>query len=209
MTFAHFFYYLDAGLISLFRLVDLPIAGYYIGIALICLACVILGQFTLSIAFRFNEGAIRNDNRQMVRMHNLSVRALAQKDKGSYTACNKQANDAFGKVFFSQIALGISSLWPVPFALSWMQFRFFDVGFPLPVSLPLVGDSVGYMSSFIPMYILVYIGFLHVKGFLPYFREEKKKLDAYAESDKESFLSFADLAMEHSVSAGRTDSPKA
>ena len=187
-------YHIDSVLISFFRLTDIPILGYYAGSALLCLVCVIVGQLTLSLAFRFNRQFIDRDNRRMVKMHNLSVKALVTKNKNAYKNCNKEANDAFGKVFFSQIALCISSLWPVPFALGWMQIRFLDVAFPLPVTLPVLGNTVGFMFTFIPMYILVYILFGKVKAYLPYFRNEKRMLDAYAAEESEALISLSDLS---------------
>lgn len=194
MTTITLLHEIDAVMISFFRLTDIPILGYYIGSALLCLICVVAGQLTLSFSFRLNRNFIDRDNRRMVRMHNLSVKALVNKDKNAYKNCNKEANDAFGKVFFSQIALSISSLWPVPFALGWMQIRFLDVAFPLPVPLPLVGDAVGFMFTFIPIYILVYIVFGKVKGYLPYFRNEKKMLEAYNADEEDRLISLSELA---------------
>jgi hypothetical protein len=126
----------------------------------------------------------------MVRMHNLSVFALLSKNKKAYTSCNKEANDAFGKVFFSQIALGISSLWPVPFALAWMQTRFLDVSFALPISMPVIGDSVGYPFTFILIYILTYIVFGKVKHKLPYFKNMSKMVES---DTKDQLISIADV----------------
>jgi len=104
------------------------------------------------------------------------------------------ANDAFGKVFFSQVALSISSLWPIPFAAGWLQTRFQDVSFPLPVSLPVVGDQVGFMFTFLPIYILVYILFGQIKGRLPFFRTVVKRLEQYEGEGEEKMLRFSELA---------------
>lgn len=194
MTANAFFNQIDAVLITLFRLVDTPILGYYLGSVLLCLLCVVAGQMTLALAFRSNRSFIDRDNSRMVKMHNLSIKALMNKNKPAYKSLNKEANDAFGKVFFSQVALSISSLWPVPFALGWMQTRFLDVSFPLPVPLPVVGDAVGFMFTFIPIYILVYILFGHVKAYLPYFRNEKEMLASYDKTENgEKLLSITDL----------------
>ena len=151
-----FFLTVDSFLIWFFRTSDVPILGYYIGTAVVCLICVVLGRLTLILGSRINEQFLSRDHKEMVRMHNLSLYALLSKDKGSYRSCNKEANDAFGKVFFSQVGLGASSLWPVPFALAWMQFRFGMVEFPLPVALPGLGESVGFMFTFFPIFVMTY-----------------------------------------------------
>ncbi|MDO9565998.1 MAG: hypothetical protein Q7J15_04590 [Candidatus Desulfaltia sp.] len=182
---------IDTFLIFFFRITTNPVIGYFIGILVLSVICVIIGEFTISLAFRFNKKYIDHDNRKMVRMQNLSVQALMAKDKMSYKACNKEANEAFGKVFFKQIALAASSLWPIPFALGWMQTRFLDVEFLLPCRLPALGESAGYSFTFIPMYILARILFGKIKHKLPYFKKMQKMLDKYKDSEK--IMSFSDL----------------
>ena len=154
-----FFSWMDACLIWFFRLIDIPIIGYYVGTAIVCLFCVVAGKFTLILGSRINEKYLVHDHKNMVHMHNLSLYALVNKDKMAYKSCNKEANDAFGKVFFSQIALGASSLWPVPFSLVWMQYRFGEVNFNLPFSLPGIGDSVGFMFTFFPIFVLTFMAY--------------------------------------------------
>jgi hypothetical protein len=185
--------WLDGAAMFFFRLPEIPIVGYYLGCAFLSLACVVVGQITIAIAFFWNKKFIDADNREMVRMHNLSVRALLAKDKQAYKSCNKAANDAFGKVFFSQIALSVSSLWPIAFAAGWMQTRFQDVTFTLPVALPVVGDQVGFMFTFLPIYILVYILFGWIKGRLPFFRTIVKRLEQYDTEGAETMLSISEL----------------
>ena len=184
---------IDGFLISFYRVTDIPILGYYFGTIVLSLISVVLGQMTYCWAYRHNHRFFNSDNREMVHMHNLSIRALGAKDKKAYTSCNKQANDAFGKYFFAQVAIGIASLWPVPFALAWMQSRFADVEFPLPFTIPVIGSAVGFMFSFFPIYVLVYMLFGKIKNKIPYFsafetwRKEK-------DTAGEEMLSFADLA---------------
>ena len=186
--------WLDTVFIFFFRLPEIPIAGYYLGCAVLSLACVVVGQITIAVAFFWNQKFIDRDNHEMVRMHNLSVKALLAKDKGAYKSCNKVANDAFGKVFFSQVALSISSLWPIAFAAGWLQTRFQDVSFPLPFSLPVIGGQVGFMFTFLPIYILVYILFGQIKGRLPFFRTVVKRLEQYDGEVDEKMIRFSELA---------------
>ena len=189
--------WLDTAFIFFFRIPETPILGYYLGSAVLCLVCVIAGQITIAIAFFWNQKFIDRDNHEMVHMHNLSVKALLSKDKHAYKSCNKVANEAFGKVFFSQIALSVSSLWPIPFAMGWMQTRFQNIAFPLPFHLPVVGDQVGFMFTFLPIHILVYILFGAIKGRLPFFKTFVKRLEMY-DADGEKMISFADLAQQNS-----------
>jgi hypothetical protein len=186
--------WVDAFLIFFFRIGDVPILGYYLGCAVVGLICVILGQVTIAAAFRWNRRFIDGDNHQMIHMHNLSMKALMAKDKAAYKSCNKEANEAFGKVFFSQIALAVSGLWPLPFAVGWMQNRFLNVEFPLPVTLPWIGDHVGFMFTFLPIYILVYICFGKIKRKLPFFRTMAKILDEYDQNEgAEQMIRVSDL----------------
>ena len=192
MFFNTIYLYIDQFFIFFFRFTDNPLIGYYTGIAVLSLISVILGEFTISIAFRFNKKFIDHDNSEMIKMQNLSIHALVAKDKTHYKACNHEANEAFGKVFFTQIALASSSLWPVPFAMAWMQTRFGDVAFMLPGKILFIGDSVGYAFTFIPMYILIRILFSKIEHKLPYFKKMQRILAAY-NGKSEKMLSFADL----------------
>jgi hypothetical protein len=184
---------IDGFLISFYRLNDIPIIGYYIGTGVLCLICVIVGQMTYCWAYRRNHRFFSSDSREMVHMHNLSIRALGAKNKSAFKSCNKQANDAFGKYFFAQVAIGISSLWPVPFALGWMQNRFGEVDFAIPISLPGFGSSVGFMFTFFPIYVLTYILFGKIKHRIPYFSSFEQWRQA-SDSEAEEMMSFSELA---------------
>ncbi len=187
-----FFLTVDSFLIWFFRTSDVPILGYYIGTAVVCLICVVLGRLTLILGSRINEQFLSRDHKEMVRMHNLSLYALLSKDKGSYRSCNKEANDAFGKVFFSQVGLGASSLWPVPFALAWMQFRFGMVDFPLPVALPGLGESVGFMFTFFPIFVLTYLQYARLCRWWDD-RRASSSGSHHADADDEKILNLKDL----------------
>ena len=192
--FQTLYVYIDAFLVFFYRIPENPVLGYFVGTSVLCVLCVLFGEFTISLAFRCNKKHIDRDNSKMVRMQDLSVRALMAKDKKSFKACNKEANEAFGKVFFSQIALAASSLWPVPFAMGWMQTRFLEVEFLLPFSIPGVGSSVGYAFTFLPMYILARIFFGKIRRKLPYFTKMENVLDSYkTDPKKKKMLSYTDL----------------
>ena len=183
---------LDAFLMFFFRQADNPMMGYLAGIAVLSLGCVILGELSMGVAYRWNHAFIKRANRRLVHLQNGSLRALQARDKDGYRALNREANDAFGKVFFSQVALAAASLWPLPFAMQWLGARFGDVAFALPLALPKVGDAVGYAFTFIPMYILVRIVFGRLKGGLPFFRGIRS-LQAGEAEDGERMLSFTDV----------------
>jgi hypothetical protein len=191
---ASLYQWIDAFLIFFFRIGSIPILGYYMGCAVLGLICVVLGQLTIALAFGLNQHFIDRDNHEMVRMHNSSVKALLAKDKNAYKSCNKAANDAFGKVFFSQIALSVSGLWPVPFAVGWMQTRFLDVQFQLPFTLPWIGDHVGFMFTFLPIYVLVFILFGKIKRKLPLFKSIAGRLDKYDHKKGERMIQLSELS---------------
>ncbi|MDM8548578.1 hypothetical protein QUF72_00815 [Desulfobacterales bacterium HSG2] len=182
---------IDSFLIYFYRIPEIPIVGYFLGTSVLALICVVVGQITVYAAFMLNKKRIGSDNKEMIRMHNLSMHALAAKDKAAYKACNKEANEAFGKYFFGQIAIGISSLWPVPFALGWMQTRFAEVEFLLPLHVPLIGESVGYTFTFIPLYILIHILFGKIKHKLPWFRNMEKAMRP--DENAEKMISISEL----------------
>jgi hypothetical protein len=157
--FRDFFVALDPYVIWAFRLVDGPWAGFLLGSLLLNLACVVLGDITSILARRLNRKVYGAYHDEMVRHHNLSVKALQNANKDAYKAVNKQANDAFGKYFFSQAGAFTLSIWPLPFALAWMEMRFGGIPLDLPFAIPGVGQSVFYQFFFIPIYIAVRISY--------------------------------------------------
>ncbi len=149
-----------------FRFPGEPLTGYYLGTIVLCLACVVIGEYSISIAFKLNKDKISRDNRDINHFQDLSIRALKAGDKKAYKACNSIANDAFGKSFFSQVTLSAASLWPLFIALGWMQYRFSEVEISLPFSVFGVQYSFGYFLTFILCYVATHIGFGRIKKYL-------------------------------------------
>ncbi|HET98353.1 MAG TPA: hypothetical protein ENN98_06635 [Desulfurivibrio alkaliphilus] len=158
--------YLDALLIAPFRFFETPIVGFYFGTFVLCAWCILLGELTFRLAVLANCAYMNRIRAEAVKMHNLSIKAIALKDKESYRNCNKQANEAFGKYFFNTITQGAAYLWPVPFALAWMSLRFSQVEFELLFPLPIVGDTLGFAAVPVNIYILSRIGWGRLKPHL-------------------------------------------
>jgi hypothetical protein len=169
---------IDMILISPFRLTSDPLSGFMIGTFCLCMICVVLGELTISAGIRLNREHLQELKKEVSHKEKLSMQAYAEEDRISYKALNKAANDAWGKYFFTMAAYSGGILWPVPFALAWMQSRFQDVDFELvfPINR-LLGDNVGYPFIFIPMYILARILFKYLRPRLPYFRGVQAMLD--------------------------------
>jgi hypothetical protein len=171
MTFDNLFISIDPLLIAFYRIFDNPAAGFFFGTFVVSLLCAILGEITSAAVYRINRSYYQDLAQETVRMGDMSINALRFfKDKGKYRVFNKEANDAFGKYFFSQIALGASVLWPVPFALGWMQTRFVGVSFLVPI----INRSVSYMAIFILCYILIWKIKGMVYSHLQFHRRQKK-----------------------------------
>jgi hypothetical protein len=76
-----------------------------------------------------------------------------------------------------------------------MHSRFAGVEFRLPFDMPLFGQTVGYVFTFIPIYICVRIIFGKLKGRLPYFKQQKKITDSY-EARRTKMLPFPGFSSE-------------
>ncbi|MBW2135662.1 MAG: hypothetical protein JRG72_10645 [Deltaproteobacteria bacterium] len=183
-----FYLFLDPYLIWFYRITGSALTDFFIGTFVLALIVIIIGEFTISLTFLAVKRRIDQTTDEVIKFQNLSVDALAAGDKQVYSAANKLANDAFGKSFFMQIALSAAFLWPICFALAWMQYRFLEVEFPLPV----IGYSLNYIGVFIIIYAVTYLLFKRVKYKLPFFRRIKVILDSYP-SRFQDMKSFADL----------------
>ena len=124
--------YLDALLIAPYRISEVPIIGFYVGTFVLCMWCIVVGEITFRTAARANKNHLNKIRSQAVKMHNLSIKAIAVKDKESYRSCNSEANDAFSKYFFNMITQGapFSGRYPLPWP-GWVR------GFPrYPLNFP-------------------------------------------------------------------------
>ncbi|MFZ0611378.1 MAG: hypothetical protein WAM73_04000 [Desulfobacterales bacterium] len=177
-TFLEVMRLLDPFLIGFFRLTGYTLLDFFVGVFCLCMICVVLGELTISAAIRLNRRHLKALKHEVSQKEKLSMQAYADDDRVSYKALNQAANDAWGRYFFTMAAYSAGILWPVPFALAWMQTRFQSVEFDLVFPLNLVlGNTVGYPFIFIPVYILARIVFKYLRPKLPYFRGVQKMLD--------------------------------
>jgi len=166
---------LDPILITFYRLTGDPLTDYYLGTFLLASLTVLAGEFTISLVFRANRRHLEKLNSRYQDLNRLSTEALERGDMESYRACNKEGNDAFGQLFFNKFGLSAASLWPIFFALAWMQERFSEISLPLP----LIGLEINYFFFFLLCYILARIVFGKLKSKLPYFKGIHQTLRDY------------------------------
>lgn len=170
---------IDSVLICLYRITGSPLLDYYLGTFLLAFISVVVGELTISVVFRINKAHLDRLNAKVQKMNRLSLEALSLGDKENYKACNKEGNDAFGQLFFNKFGLAAASLWPIFFALAWMQYRFAEIGLPLPW----IGWEINYFFFFLLCYILARIFFARIKGKLPYFKGIHQTLLTYDKGD--------------------------
>ncbi len=169
----------DSILIHLYRVTGNPLADYYLGTFLLAFLSVLVGEFTISLVFKVNKSHLDKLNSKVEKMNRLSEEALRLGDQASYTAINKEGNDAFGRLFFNKFGLSAASLWPIFFALAFMQERFAEIALPLPF----FGWEINYVFFFLLNYIPARILFGRMKRRLPYFRGAHQALLAYEKKE--------------------------
>jgi hypothetical protein len=160
---------LDPYLIWCYRLPGNAYVGFLLGTFVLVLICLIVGDLTFSLATRLLGKHLDRTATEAGKYQDLSIDAAKAGDKAAFKAANKLANDAFGRSFFSLMALSMARLWPAPFALAWMQYRFFEVEFPLPGT----NWSLGYLGVFIIIYVAAYFLFKQVQRRLPFYRSHQ------------------------------------
>lgn len=184
--------YLDAFFISFYRFIPDPVIAFFLGTFILSFICVVVGEFSISLAFIVNRKYVDNLNIELTRWNNLSIEAIEAGDKESYKACNQQANDVYGKLFFMSLTYAAASLWPAAFGLAWMQSRFSEIFLPIPFELPGIGNTLGYPFVFIVLFIISKMLFSYIKPHIPYFRRIKAMLDS-GSNEKQRMRSFAEL----------------
>lgn len=140
---------------------------------LAALVSVVVGELTISLGYRANRSYIQRLNQEVKQYQSLSEEASALADPATYRAVNREGNDAFGRLFFHKIALSAASLWPIFFALQWLQDRYASRE-PL---IPGTSWEANYVLAFLICYIGSRILFGRLKSRLPYFSQVNKMLD--------------------------------
>lgn len=187
ISFSNIYQVLDPVFIWGFRLPAHAYVSFALGLVWLALLTSIVGELCMAGIYFLNRKHLSEQSQDMVRNFNLSLKALAHKDKTSYKACNDLANEAFGKSFFSGITLFASSIWPAFFAMGWLDYRFSKVSFTLPLF-----DEVSSIFFFVPTYIIVRIVFARLKYKLPLFSVISHKVKA--DKDKgEKMMTYMDL----------------
>lgn len=174
--------FLDPYLIWLFRLTGQAGLNFLLGTLVVAVLALLVGEFTSFLASFMVRRHFKQVAGEAKKYQELSMEALKVGDRPAYEAANKLANEAFSKSFFMQLALSATFFWPIFFFLGWMQYRFFELEFPIPST----GYSLGYIGVFILLYIPVYILFKKIKRKLSYFRGIKVILNSYTETPRES-----------------------
>lgn len=154
-----FFLWLDPYLIRLYRLTGQAYADFFLGTLVLAFLALIIGEASASLASLAVRKQVDRVADEARKYQNLSLEALQAGDKQAYTAANKLANDTFGQSFFMQIGMSGAFLWPIFLVLAWMQYRFAEVDF----KLPLVDFSLSYIGVFILLYAAAYFLFKRVK----------------------------------------------
>jgi hypothetical protein len=176
------------------------LVAFILGTLALVAITTVIGELTMAGVYWLNRRHFASLRRDMITHNNLSLQALAQKDKVSFTACNRLANEFFGRNLFSGFTLFASSLWPAVFALAWMGSRFGAI------VVPLWGLELRYPALFVPLYVLARIGFgLTKKRIWPFTR-----ITAWISRNEdcgEKLMTISDLLPKEPDETGKTEKP--
>lgn len=154
MAMQTFVHAVDRFLIWFYRLTGLPVVDFLLGTMALVILCLFLGKGTALFVLRFLQPRLEKYGAKAAKYQELAVAALKAGDQETYRSINRLANDAFGHTFFQQVALSAAYLWPVFFALAWMQLRFLDLEVPIP--------GTPWSFGFIGVFMLIYLATLMV-----------------------------------------------
>ena len=147
----------------MYHIVANPDAGFYVGTFLLALIIAVLGELAVVGLFLANREYFENINEMLLENHAKSVDAHKRGDREAFAMYNKQANEAFGKTLWTQLGLAVGSLWPVFFALAFLQMQFSGLGFSIFGS----AFELNYLLIFFVEYILARLVLNPVKYLLP------------------------------------------
>ncbi|MCB2188117.1 MAG: hypothetical protein KQJ78_16995 [Deltaproteobacteria bacterium] len=158
--------------------------AWWLGTACLAVFSVLTGELTLGVSCRLNARFAKDVADKMVGWHNVSVRALKAGDKESYRAANTEANEAFGRVFFLQVAMSAASLWPAFAAAAWLRWRFGE----LPIPVPFTPWAVPWPAGFVACYLAARVGWSKFKAKVPFFGRWTKVAKELSPSETMEFF---------------------
>jgi hypothetical protein len=150
---------LDLVLMAPYRLPSDPVWGWWLGTFVLAVWATLIGEITLYTVFRLNRRFVDETTQEMQDRQRQALNALKAGEKRIYKGLNDLANEAFGKAFFLQVAMGASSLWPAFLAAGWLEMRFNEV----PILLPFALAETTYLAGFTVIYLLVRVGWGQLK----------------------------------------------
>jgi hypothetical protein len=156
---------MNAFFLSFYRVTGMALADYLLGTLILALFAVLAGEITISLVYLVNRDHIQILNDELTRFNGLSKKADEAGLERAYTACNRSANDAYGRLYFNQFGLSAASLWPAFFALDFMQKNFSAVSLPVAFT----GMKANYVFMFIVCYVSAKMIFKRLKVRMPYF----------------------------------------
>jgi uncharacterized membrane protein (DUF106 family) len=147
--------YLDKFLINLYLFpTGNPITDFLLGTFLLSALCVVIGNVSIKLAFKINRRFISKRDEEFLEFSRKAESAAKRGEKKIWKRLNQSANNLFGKKMFFQFILGAASLWPIFFALAFMEYRFGHLRFPLPY---IENGSIGYLLIFLLEYLVARI----------------------------------------------------
>lgn len=140
------------------------------------------GEITLALSYRINRTFLKKLSQDVAHYQNLSEQAEKMGDEAAFQAVNKAGNEVWGRLFFFKIALSAAALWPIFFALAWLQNRYAH----MEVRVPGTSFVLNYVVVFLVAYVTTRIAFSKVSRKLPFFRTVLRMVDAdaaYSDTD--------------------------
>lgn len=153
-----------------------PYGTYLAAVLGLAALATVAGEITLALGYRINRRYLRKLSEELARYQELSDEAERVGDHAAYQAVNKAGNEIWGKFFFFKIALSAAALWPIFFALAWLQKHYGDLDLPVPRT----ALSLNYVVVFLMAYVLARFMFSRISRKLPFFRTVLRMVDADA-----------------------------
>ncbi len=153
-----------------------PYGTYLASVFGLAVLSTLAGETTLAFGYRINRRYLKKLSEDLAEYQKLSDEAERMGDETSYQAVNKAGNEVWGKLFFFKIALSAAALWPIFFALAWLQARYSHLDLSIP------GTSIGlnYVVVFLIAYVAARLMFSRISRKLPFFRTVLGMVDADA-----------------------------
>ena len=154
-------HHIDALLIAPFRWPDDPMLGFWLGLIVLLVITLGIGEISRRLAHRLTGKIEGSARRELVKYHELTMSALRSGNGDAYRAVNRLATSSLDRTWGLGMTKTLAMLWPAFLAAAWLHARFDGV---VVSEIPLVHVEISALFAFGIAFVALWLLMAHIRA---------------------------------------------